>query len=210
MRPIILKRIITNLLLLCFFVGASQYKFSSYAAHKSLEEAIHINEDVIEGRTSFFEKQAEEKPLMFQKTRVLVGELNRLSNNLSKYIKKVQKEVNSERVLYDLLDENFYNEYLFKNNGDLNLNGQKLKRKIDSLYRHAALINVHELSQLENFYEGHFKTKGEYYDDQGNSISYFDRLFYDKSNYGIMMSMNYLLLDVKTFQLLYYGTVMSY
>lgn len=188
----------------------AQHNFSTYYAHKSLERSIRVSNDVIEGRTAFFERQADEKPLMFQKTRVRIAELNRLSNNLSKFIVSTQEEVNSERVLYDLLEEGFYKKILFKNNGNLTPIGNKLKIKIDSLYSISAQVNVHRLSQLENFYEDHFKTNGEYYDHDGNKISYFEQLFYDKSNYGIMMSMNYLLLDVKTYQLLYYGTVMSY
>ncbi|TCP23713.1 hypothetical protein EV195_108186 [Tenacibaculum skagerrakense] len=188
----------------------AQHNFSTYYAHKSLERSIRVSDDIIEGRTAFFERQADEKPLMFQKTRVRIAELNRLSNNLSKFIVNTQEEVNSERVLYNLLDEDFYKKILFKNNGNLTKRGNQLKVKIDSLYTISAQVNVHRLSQLENFYEDHFKTNGEYYDHDGNKISYFEQLFYDKSNYGIMMSMNYLLLDVKTYQLLYYGTVMSY
>lgn len=188
----------------------AQHDFSTYNAHKSLERSIRVSNDVIEGRTAFFERQADEKPLMFQKTRQRIGELNRLANNLSKYIESTQEEVNAERVLYNLLVDDFYENLLFHANGSLTNKGKRLKIKIDSLYQISVRINVHRLSQLENFYEDHFKTNGEYYDHDGNSISYFDQLFYDKTNYGIMMSMNYLLLDVKTFQLLYYGTVMSY
>ncbi len=190
--------------------GYAQHDFSTYNAHKSLLKSIKVSDEVIEGRTAFFEKQAEEKPLMFQKTRVRIGELNRLANNLSKFIVNTQKEVNTERVIYDLLDEDFYRKILFRHNGSLTKEGKKLKIKIDSLYDISIRVNVHRLSQLENFSEDHFKTNGEYYDHDGNQISYFDQLFYDKTNYGIMMSMNYLLLDIKTFQLLYYGTVMSY
>ncbi|AUC14094.1 hypothetical protein BTO06_02480 [Tenacibaculum sp. SZ-18] len=190
--------------------GYGQHDFSTYNAHKSLLKSIKVSDEVIEGRTAFFEKQAEEKPLMFQKTRVRIGELNRLANNLSKFIVNTQKEVNTERVIYDLLDDDFYRKILFKHNGSLTKEGKKLKIKIDSLYDISIRVNVHRLSQLENFSEDHFKTNGEYYDHDGNQISFFDQLFYDKTNYGIMMSMNYLLLDVKTFQLLYYGTVMSY
>ena len=43
-----------------------------------------------------------------------------------------------------------------------------------------------------------------------NELNYFQYYFYDKSNYGIMMAMNCLLLDVKKFQLLFYSTVMRY
>ncbi|MFY7670200.1 hypothetical protein ACOSP6_03865 [Tenacibaculum sp. MEBiC06402] len=203
----------SRVVLLLIFVslaGFAQHNFSTYSAHKSVVKSIRVSDDIIEGRTAFFEKQADEKPLMFQKTRVRIAELNRLSNNLSKFIIKTQKEVNSERVLYDLLDEDYYKNILFKSNGNLTRAGRQLKVKIDSLYTISVRVNVHKLSQLENFYEDHFKTNGEYYDHDGNQISYFEQLFYDKSNYGIMMSLNYLLLDVKTYQLLYYGTVMSY
>ena len=147
---------------------------------------------------------------MFQKTRVRIGELNRLANNVSKYIEKIQKEVNTERVLYELLPKEFYNDLLFEPNGTLTSKAKRLKIKIDSLYNHAIRINVHQLSQLENFYEKRFKTDGDFYDFEENRLTFFEYLFYDKSNYGMMMAMNYLLLDVKTFQILYYGTVMSY
>ena len=203
-----------KLILLSLFLvslhGFSQHKFLTYSAHKSITEAIRINNELIAGRTSFFEKQAEEKPLMFQKTKTRVVEFNRLSNNLSKYIEKLQKEANTEQVLYDLLVDDFYENILFEKEEGLSYKGKRLKVKIDSLYNHAIKINVHKLSQLENFYNGHFKTNDVFYDHDGNEIDYFKYHFYDKSNYGIMMSMNCLLLDVKTFQLLYYGTVMSY
>jgi hypothetical protein len=203
------KLVVIFIVALCSSVFA-QHDFSTFYAHKSLIRSISVSDDVIQGRTAFFEKQADEKPLMFHKTRKRIGELNRLSNNLSKFIIQTQKEVNTERVLYDLLDEDFYRKILFKNNGGLTTKGKLLKIKIDSLYNISVRVNVHRLSQLENFYEEHFKTNGEYYDYDGNPISYFEQLFFDKTNYGIMMSLNYLLLDVKTFQLLYYGTVMSY
>ena len=203
-----------KLILLSLFLvslqGFSQHKFLTYSAHKSITEAIRINNELIAGRTSFFEKQAEEKPLMFQKTKTRLVEFNRLSNNLSKYIEKLQKEANTEQVLYDLLVDDFYKNILFEKGERLSYKGRRLKVKIDSLYNHAIKINVHKLSQLENFYNGHFKTNDVFYDYDGNEIDYFKYHFYDKSNYGIMMSMNCLLLDVKTFQLLYYGTVMSY
>ncbi len=187
----------------------AQHKYSSYVAHESLEKAIRMSNDVIEGRTAFFEKQTLEKPLMFQKTSVLIGELNRLSNNLSKFIVKTQKEVNTERVLHNLLEEGFYKKIFFKSSGGLTKEGGKLKVKIDSLYNHAKRINVHQLSQIENFHEDHFRTDLDFYDEDENKITYFEHLFYDTSNYGMMMTMNYLLLDVKTFQILYFGTVMS-
>jgi hypothetical protein len=201
---------LTLLIIFICLSSFSQHNFSTFYAHKSLVRSIDVSDDIIEGRTAFFEKQADEKPLMFQKTRVRIAELNRLSNNLAKFIVSTQKHVNSERVLYDLLEEDYYKKILFQNNGNLTRMGNRLKIKIDSLYSISVRVNVHQLSQLENFYEDHFKTNGEYYDYDGNKISYFEQLFFDKSNYGIMMSMNYLLLDVKTYQLLYYGTVMSY
>ncbi len=192
------------------FCGFSQHKFSTYFAHKSITEAVRVNNELITGRTSFFEKQAEEKPLMFQNTKTKIEELNRLSNNLSKYIEALQNEVNTEQVLYDMLGDDVYKDILFENSKDLGFKGGKLKTKIDSLYSHSVKINVHKLSQLENFYKGHFKTDVIFYDFDENELDYFGYHFYDKSNYGIMMAMNCLLLDVKTFQLLYFGTVMSY
>ncbi|MBA6155917.1 hypothetical protein H3Z83_05205 [Tenacibaculum sp. S7007] len=187
----------------------SQHKYKTFTAHKSIIDAIRINDEIIKGRTTFFEKQAEVKPLMFQKTKVRISELNRLSNNLSKYIESIQEEVNTEMILYELLEKDKYKTTLFKNNGNLTLKGKKLKDKIDSLYNCSVKINVHQLSQLENFYNDNFKTSARYYEYE-KEINYFEYLFYDKSNYGMMMAMNCLLLDVKTFQLLYYGTVMSY
>ncbi len=187
----------------------SQHKHKTFTAHKSIVDAIRVNDEVIKGRTAFFEKQADVKPLMFQKTKIRISELNRLSNNLSKYIESIQKEVNTEMVLYELLTKDIYKTTLFKNNGELTLKGKKLKVKIDSLYDYSVKINVHQLSQLENFYKDNFKTSATYYEYE-KEINYFEYLFYDKSNYGMMMAMNCLLLDVKTFQLLYYGTVMSY
>ncbi|WP_299108351.1 hypothetical protein [uncultured Tenacibaculum sp.] len=197
-------------LLFCFMKGTAQHSFSTYKAHESMMDAIRVQSDLIEGRTSFFEKQAEKKPLMFQKTKVRVGELNRLSNNLSKYIERIQKEVGTESILYDLLEKEAYKNTIFKSNGRLTYKGTKLKRKIDSLYTCSKGVNVHRLSQLENFYEARFNTHKDYFDFDQNKIDYFNHLFYDKSNYGMMMAMNYLLLDVKTYQLLYYGTIMSY
>lgn len=202
-------RLVLVMFLGCY-QGLAQHSFSTYAGHESVLEAIRVQSDLIEGRTTFFEKQAEKKPLMFQKTKVRVGELNRLSNNLSKYIERIQKEVSTESILYDLLEKNAYENTIFKSNGRLTYKGTKLKRKIDSLYTCSKQINVHKLSQLENFYEARFNTHKEYFDFDQNKIDYFSHLFYDKSNYGMMMAMNYLLLDVKTYQLLYYGTIMSY
>lgn len=188
---------------------ASQHKYKTFTAHKSIVDAIRINDEIIQGRTAFFEKQAEKKPLMFQKTKVRISELNRLSNNVSKYIESIQKEVNTEMILYELLAKNKYETTLFSAPGKLSSKGRKLKIKLDSLYNYSIKINVHQLSQLENFYNDKFKTAATYYEYE-KEINYFEYLFYDKSNYGMMMAMNCLLLDVKTFQLLYYGTVMSY
>ncbi len=188
----------------------AQHQFTTNVAHESLVEAIRINHDVIQGRTTFFERQAEEKPLMFQKTRVLIGELNRIANNLKDFIDKIQEEVNTERVIYDLLDEDHYSVLIFSKNGKLTQRGEKLKTKIDSLYTQGHKINIHQLSQLKNFANDHFKTDVTYFDFNEKELSFFDNLFYDKSNYGMMMSMYCLFLNVQNFQLLYYGTVMSY
>ncbi|WP_442267334.1 hypothetical protein ACSIGC_06540 [Tenacibaculum sp. ZS6-P6] len=188
----------------------AQHQYITTKGHESLEKAIYVSHEMIEGRTAYFERQAEEKPLMFQKTRVLIGELNRLSNNVKSYIDTIQREVNTERVVYDLLEKNFYKKLLFTHQGKLTKRAKLLKVKIDSLYNFSLKVNVHRLSQLENFSKEHFKTDNEYYDFEENKLTFFEHLFYDKTNYGIMMSMYYLTLDVQTFQLLYYGTVMSY
>ncbi|WBX68487.1 hypothetical protein PG910_10430 [Tenacibaculum dicentrarchi] len=42
-------------------VGFSQHKFTSYSAHTSITMAIRVNNEIIAGRTAFFEKQSEEK-----------------------------------------------------------------------------------------------------------------------------------------------------
>lgn len=204
------KRVVVKIVLLINVVAYAQHEYTSNVAHESLKKAIYINHEIIEGRTAFFEKQADEKPLMFQKTRVLIGELNRLSNNLKKFINTTQEDVNTEQVIYNLLDDDFYSKLLFTSRGELTKKGKKLKTKLDSLYTYSLKINVHKLSQLENFSNDHFKTSNEYYDFNEKKLNFFDNLFYDKSNYGIMMSMYYLLLNVQTFQLLYYGTIMSY
>ncbi|WBX70795.1 hypothetical protein [Tenacibaculum retecalamus] len=195
--------------LICF-TAIAQHKFSTYTAHKSITEAIRINNELIAGRTSFFEKQASKKPLMFQKTKIKIAEFNRLSNNLSKYIETLQNEANTEQVLYEMLNDDFYKNILFEKSDGLSFKGEKLKIKIDSLYNYVIKINVHKLSQISNFSNEHFKTSDVFYDFDENELDYFAYRFYDRSNYGIMMAMNCLLLDVKTFQLLYFGTVMSY
>ena len=192
------------------FKISAQHNHSTYSAHKSITEAINVSSNIIKARTLDFEKKAEDKPLMFFQVKQKIGELNRLSNNLSAYIETIQKEVDSERVLYELLDDDFYEKVMFTNRGDLSPKANKLKIKIDSLYDLSVKINVHGLTHLKDFANNHFKTNTDYYDADENKINYFNYLFYDKTNYGIMMTMNYLLLDVKTFQLLYFGTVMSY
>ncbi|SNR14802.1 hypothetical protein [Tenacibaculum jejuense] len=204
------QRIILVVFLFLTLILSGQHQYVTNKGHESLEKAIYVSHEIIEGRTAFFERQAEEKPLMFQKTKVLIGELNRLSNNVKSFIDTIQKEVNTERVVYDLLQENHYKKLLFTPQGKLTKRAKKLKVKLDSLYNFSLRVNVHKLSQLENFTKEHFKTDNEYYDFEEQKLSFFDHLFYDKTNYGIMMSMYYLILDVQTFQLLYYGTVMSY
>lgn len=190
--------------------GFAQHKFTTYTAHKSITNAIRINNELIIGRAVFFEKQAAEKPLMFQNTKMKIAEINWLSNNLSKYIETLQKEINTEEILYDMMAEGIYEKELFTKNHTLSFKGKKLKSKIDDLYAVAVKVNVHKLSQLENFYKAHFKTDAVFYDFDENKIDYFQYHFHDTSNYGIMMALHCLLLEIKTFQLLYYGTVMSY
>ncbi|MFD0993422.1 hypothetical protein [Tenacibaculum geojense] len=187
----------------------SQYKYSSFNSHQSIKQAINVSSDVIKARTLDFEKKAEQKPLMFHQVKIKIGELNRLSNNVVSYVEKLQKEVDSQRILYELLDEDHYQKVLFTPLGHLTSKGKKLKIKIDSLHNYSAKINIHRLTHLDDFIENNFNTKADFYEDE-TQINYFDHRFYDKTNYGIMMAMNYLLLDVKTFQLLYFGTVMSY
>ncbi|MEX6627111.1 hypothetical protein [Tenacibaculum salmonis] len=192
------------------FNGFTQHKLTTYSAHKSITNAIRINNELIIGRTAFFEKQSEEKPLMFQNTKMKIAGINWLSNDLSKYIETLQKEINTEQILYDMLKDGVYQKELFTDNHTLSFKGKKLKSKIDNLYELAVKANIHKLSQLENFYKGHFKTDAVFYGFDENQLDYFQYHFSDTSNYGIMMALNCLLLDVKTFQLLYYGTVMSY
>lgn len=188
----------------------SQYRYSSNTAHVSLERAILLNSDVIQERTANFEKKVASKPLMFVSVKRKISDLNIAANSLSSLIISLQKEVNSERVLYELLEEDFYKNILFKPNGQLTVKGNELKQKIDFLYKVANAINIHKLSGLTDFINQHFNTKEVYYDAEENKVNYFDHFFYDKTNYGIMMNLNYLLLDIKVYQLLYYRTVMSY
>ena len=198
------------LLLLGLNSMSAQYNYSTNTAHISVLKAIGVTNDVIKARTEDFEKKAALKPLFFLNTKTKIGELNRLSNNLSYYIEDLQKEANTERILFDLLEEDFYEKVLFDAEGSLNPKGKKLKVKIDSLYRVSKQINIHGLSQLSNFSDAHFNTTKDYADTYGKKLDYFENLFYDRSNYGIMMSMYFLLLDVKTFELLYFQTVMSF
>lgn len=196
--------------LLLSIESKAQYNYSSNKAHISIVKAIRLNVDIIEERVANFEKKAQTKPLMFVNVKRKISELNRVSNDLSYFITSMQKEVNTERILYELLEDDFYNTMLFSNSGELSPNGEVLKMKIDNLYKIINLINVHKLTGLRYFSEEHFNINEDYYDGKENKINYFEYLFYDKSNYGIMMTMYYLLLDVKVFQLMYYRTVMSY
>ncbi len=200
------------LLIVLFWLNTvkAQHYFATNAAHQSVFRAIEVNEDVIKARSKDFEKKAEAKPLMFVNTKKKVSELNRLSNNLSEFIKKIHKEADTERVLHDLLEEGFYERLLFTPDGDLNANGQKLKIKIDSLYHVVRKINIHGLTHLNDFAEDHFNTSKAYFDEYENKISYFKYFFTDKTNYGMMMAMHYLLLDIKIFELLYFQTIMSF
>ncbi|MCD8411358.1 hypothetical protein [Tenacibaculum finnmarkense] len=204
------RSVIFRVLFLLSISGFSQHKFTSYSAHTSITTAIRINNEIIAGRTAFFEKQSQEKPLMFQHTKLKISGLNKVSNILSKYIETLQKEINTEQILYNMLAEDAYKKILFTSNNELSFKGRKLKLKIDDLYAFAVKINGHKLSQLDNFYKDYFKTDTIYYDFEENQLNYFEYHFTDRSNYGIMMALNCLLLEVKTFQLLYYGTVMSY
>ncbi|CAA0169641.1 hypothetical protein ACE1MK_13825 [Tenacibaculum maritimum] len=191
------------------FSARAQHHYKSYSAHHSVWQAIHVSKDIIKAKIEVFEKKSLEKPLMFLNVKHKISELNRLSNSLSSCIEKLQEEVNTERVLYALLEEYHYKNIIFTNNGKLSAKGKQIKVKIDSLYELSSKINIHKLTHLEDFVNNHFKTNGDYYNEE-DKIDYFNYLFYDKSNYGIMMSLSYLLLDVKTFQLLYLGTVTGY
>lgn len=191
-------------------LGLAQHNYSSNTAHVSLVKAIHLNNDIIKERTDDFEKKTTEKPLMFVNVKKKLSELNLVSNGLCLWIEDLQKEVGSERILYELLPENFYEKILFDHDGNLTLRGKELKMKIDHLYHVTKKINIHALTLLNDFGTEHFNTQEVYYDAHEKKITYFDHYFYDTSNYGIMMTLNYLLLDVKVFQLMYYRTVMSY
>ena len=196
--------------MLLSFAMQAQYDFSSNTAHNSIVQSIEVSNDVIKARTLDFEKKTAGKPLMFVDIKQKISALNMLSNNLSKYIEDVQKEVDTERVLYELIEDDFYENILFTADGELSSKGMKLKIKVDSLFQLSKKINIHSLTHLDDFVNNHFDTNAVYYDAEERKVSYFEHLFYDKTNYGIMMMMNYLMLDVKTFQLLYFGTIMSY
>ena len=205
------KTIITLIAFLCVYTLNAQYEFRTNTAHNTITRAIEVSNDVIKGRSLEFEKKAASKPLMFINTVKKISQLNRVANNLSYHIEKLQGEVNTERVLYDLLDEDYYNHILFsKKDGSLTSAGEKLKTKIDSLYMIGDKINIHDYTHLTDYTHEHFDTSEQYYDENEKEIDYFEHLFYDRSNYGMMMAMNCLLLDVKTFQLLYFGTIMLY
>jgi len=192
------------------FTTYAQYNHSSNTAHISLKEAILLNNNIIRERTANFEKKAESKPLMFVAVKKNISALNNASNNLAAYIEELQKEVDSQRVLYELLQDDFYENILFKDPKELSEKGQKLKMFIDGLYHITKIVNIHKLTGLDDFANEHFNTKEVYYNIDEKKIDFFQHHFYDRTNYGIMMTMNYLLLDVKVFQLMYYRTVMSY
>ena len=188
----------------------AQYNFSTNTAHTSIIRAIEVNSDVIKARSLDFEKKAEAKPLMFVNTKKKISALNRVSNNLSYYIQELQKEADKERILQGFLEEGFYEKLLFDPRGNINEKGKKLKVKIDSWYLIANRINNHGLTHLSDFADDHFKTNKDYYDAYEVKIDYFKYFFYDRSNYGMMMEMYCLLLAVKTFELLYFQTIMSF
>lgn len=196
--------------LLCQISLMAQYTFSSHNAHNSVLQSINVYDNVIKARSLYFEKKSEEKPLLFLREQKSIAELNRVSNSVSDYIKKLKKEADTERVLYELIEEDFFNNLLFTSRGNLTSKGSVLKRKLDSLHHVNTKINLRGFTHLTQFSEEHFKTTADYFDENGDKVDYFNHVFYDKSNYGIMMSLNLLLLDVKTNQLLFFGTVMNY
>jgi len=204
------KIVLLTIIVFGFCSAKAQYYYSTNTAHETIERAIEVNSDVIKARTLDFEKKAESKPLMFVNTKKKISELNRVSNNLSYYLEALQKEVDKERVLSGLIEEHFYENLLFDAYGKLNEKGEKLKVKIDSLYLVSNKVNIHGLTGLTDFSSEHFNTHKNYYDDYENKIDYFKHLFCDRSNYGMMMAMYCLLLDVKTFELLYFQTIMSF
>lgn len=197
-------------LFLCKFTVHAQYNFSSPNAHNSIEQVIVVTDDIIKERTKDFEKKGDEKPLHFLREKKSVSQLNKISNSLSDYIKKLKKQVELEQVLYNLVDDNFFEDLLFDSQGFLTYQGDTLQIKLDSLYSVNKAINVRGFTHLKDFNENHFNTQIEYYNDKGDEVDFFNHFFYDKSNYGMLMSLNLLLLDVKTNQLLFFRTVMSY
>ena len=207
-----MKTTLLSLLFLCLWTPfiQAQHDFYTHTAHASIIKAIEVTNDVIKARTKAFEKKALAKPLMFVNTKKKVSEVNRISNNLSYYIEAIQKQADTERVLHNMLDEDFYEKLLFDQRGNLNAKGEKLKIKVDSLYQIAHRVNIHDLTHLSDFANNHFKTDKDYYDNYDIKIDYFKYVFSDRSNYGIMMQLYCLLLDVKTFELLYFQTVMSF
>lgn len=202
--------ILFYMLLLTTVSGFAQHNLRTYSVHKPITDAIQMSKELIIGRIVFFDKQLERKPLMFKNTKVQILQISQACNILSKEIEALQKEINTKKILSNEIPEGVYEKKLFTKNNTLNNKGKSLKSKIDYLYAAAVKTNIHDVSVLENFYTTHFKTDAVFYDFDKNEINYFDYYFQDMSNYGIMMSLNCLLLDIKTFQLLYYGTVMSY
>ena len=204
-----------SILFVVFFIRVcintyGQYNYASNTIHVTIVEAISLNNNIIEERSANFEKKAQSKPLMFVNVKKKIALLNEVSNSLSKFITSLQKEVGSERILYELLEDDFYENILFTKDEEFTDRGKELMMKTAALYQVSKTINVHGLTGLSDFATQHFKTDEVYYDAQERKINYFEYLFYDTSNYGIMMSLNALLLDVKVFQLMYYRTVMSY
>lgn len=202
-------KILFNLFLFTSLLTQAQYKYSSNTAHISIVQSIKLNNDIIKERSANFEKKAAAKPLMFVNVKKKISALNYASNDLSAFIKEIQEEVNVDNILYELREEGFYENILFTDD-KLSERGRELKVKIDALYQMTKVINIHRLTNLSDFAKEHFDTSEIYYDAYENKVNYFRHVFYDKTNYGIMMNMNYLLLEVKVFQLLYYRTVMSY
>lgn len=197
-------------LFLCQFLNAQYNKFSSPYVHKSVIEAINVTDDIIKARTKNFEKKSEEKSLMFLREKKNISQLNNISNSVSDYIEKLKSLAGTEKILYKLVEESFFKELLFTQEGELTITGDSLKVKLDSLYFVNKKLNLRGFTHLKDFNNNHFKTDTDYYNEEGEIVDFFNHFFYDKSNYGIMMALNLLLLDVKTNQLLFFGTVMSY
>lgn len=188
----------------------SQYNHTSNTAHISIINAINLHNNIIEERLENFEKKTKSKPLMFVNVKRSISDLNNAANNLNHFITAIQDEIGSEKVLYELVADDLYENTLFNSSGELSEKGKELKKGIVGFYQAGQKINIHGLTGLSDFMNQHFNTNETYYDAQENKIDYFQHLFYDRSNYGIMMTLNYLLSDIKVFQLLYYRSVMSY